>query len=54
MIGPFFIPIKGRGITRDIFLFFVYFFRVLKFIVEIKLIIFLFLNLSFFKILCPT
>ena len=36
IIGPFFMPIKGKGITLVIFLLFVYFFNFSKSIVEIN------------------
>ena len=41
-IGPFLISIGGKGIALTIFLFLVIFLSFSKFIVEIKLIIFLF------------
>ena len=54
-IGPFLISIGGRGIALEIFLFFVNFFRLARFMVEIKLTIFLLdLNLSLFRIFKPT
>ena len=53
--GPFLISIGGNGVALTTFLFFVICFNLLKFIVEIKLMIFLFFeNLSFDNILFPT
>tara|TARA_B110001452_G_C15110627_1_gene387139 strand:+ start:505 stop:771 length:267 start_codon:yes stop_codon:yes gene_type:complete len=55
IIGPLLISTGGRGIALIIFLFFVNLFNLSKFIVEIKLIIFLFFgNSNFGIILIPT
>ena len=53
-MGPFFIPINGKNITLVMFLFFVFSLSFFKFIVEIKLIIFLFFKIKIFKIFSPT
>ena len=55
MIGPFLISIGGSGVALTIFFTFVNFFNLAKFIVEIKLITFLFFeNFNLGRILFPT